>query len=382
MKKVVIIGANEFQNYLILKAKELGYETHVFAWKSGDIGEKTADYFYPISITDKKEILEKCKEIKPDAITSIGSDLAVSTVSYIASELNLTSNKFEDALKCTNKYEMRKAFKKANIDVPEFAKVKSINDLEEIKFPKIVKPTDRSGSRAIALVKNEEELKNAIDNAVENSFEKYAIVEDVIDSSREYSCETISYKGNHHILAVTKKFTTGFPNCIETGHIQPSDLSKTEMEKLEKIVPAALDALDIKYGPSHTEFKIDDSGNIRIIEIGARMGGDCIGSCLVQLSTGYDFLKMTLDVALGEEPDFNKTKKYNYSMIKFILNQDDLYKVNKIIEKYPKVLKEKSEIKPFDHKVIDSSTRFGYYIFAFDNKEVLDYIFKEVKLYE
>lgn len=25
----------------------MGYETHVFAWQNGDIGEKTADYFYP-----------------------------------------------------------------------------------------------------------------------------------------------------------------------------------------------------------------------------------------------------------------------------------------------------------------------------------------------
>ena len=31
-EKLVIIGANDFQNQLILKAKELGYETHVFAW--------------------------------------------------------------------------------------------------------------------------------------------------------------------------------------------------------------------------------------------------------------------------------------------------------------------------------------------------------------
>ena len=33
MKKIAIIGANDFQNQLILKAKSLGYETHVFAWK-------------------------------------------------------------------------------------------------------------------------------------------------------------------------------------------------------------------------------------------------------------------------------------------------------------------------------------------------------------
>ena len=49
-KNIVIIGANEFQNPLILRAKELGYVTHVFAWQCGAVGESTADYFYPISI--------------------------------------------------------------------------------------------------------------------------------------------------------------------------------------------------------------------------------------------------------------------------------------------------------------------------------------------
>lgn len=37
------------------------------------------------------------------------------------------------------------------------------------------------------------------------------------------------------------------------------------------------------------EFKITPNGDVKIIEIGARMGGDCIGSDLVQISTGYDF---------------------------------------------------------------------------------------------
>jgi hypothetical protein len=39
MKKLVIIGANDFQNQLILKAKSLGYETHVFAWEEGAVGK-------------------------------------------------------------------------------------------------------------------------------------------------------------------------------------------------------------------------------------------------------------------------------------------------------------------------------------------------------
>ena len=68
MRKIAIIGANSFQNPLILKAKEMGFETHVFAWQDGSIGEKTADYFYPISIVEKEEILEKCREIQPEAL--------------------------------------------------------------------------------------------------------------------------------------------------------------------------------------------------------------------------------------------------------------------------------------------------------------------------
>ena len=57
-KKIAIIGASSLQNPLIEKANSMGLETHVFAWECGDIGEKTADYFYPVSITEKEEILK------------------------------------------------------------------------------------------------------------------------------------------------------------------------------------------------------------------------------------------------------------------------------------------------------------------------------------
>ena len=59
MKKIVIIGANNFQMPIIIKAKELGYQTHVFAWTEGAVGADFADYFYPISIVEKDKILDK-----------------------------------------------------------------------------------------------------------------------------------------------------------------------------------------------------------------------------------------------------------------------------------------------------------------------------------
>ena len=132
MKKIAIIGANDFQNPLILKAKSLGYETHVFAWQDGSIGEKTADYFYPISIVEKDEILEKCKEIGIDAIATIASDLATLTVNYVAEKLGLPGNSLKCTKKSTNKYEMRKAFKEAGVATPGFEIVSSPKDIEKL----------------------------------------------------------------------------------------------------------------------------------------------------------------------------------------------------------------------------------------------------------
>ena len=217
MKKIVIIGANEFQNPLILKAKEMGYETHVFAWKEGAIGEKTSDYFYPISIIEKEKILKKCREIKPDAITTIASDLAGITVNFVAKELGLPCNSERNILISTNKYEMRKALKAAGVSTPQFYMINKHSNtafMKDMKLPVIVKPTDRSGSRGITKLDDWDSFEQAVKIAIDNSFEGCALIEEYLDGD-EYSCECISQNGKHHLLAVTKKFTTGSPHFIE-----------------------------------------------------------------------------------------------------------------------------------------------------------------------
>jgi len=375
MEKVVIIGANDFQNPLILKAKECGYETHVFAWKDCSIGEKTADYFYPISIIEKEKILEECKKIKPVAVASIGSDLAMVTVNYLAQELGLTGNSLSCTEKSTNKYNMRKAFKEAGISVPKFEEIsinESIDKLKDFNFPVIVKPTDRSGSRAITKVLKHEDLQQAINRAIDNSFEKKAIIEEYIEG-QEYSAECISYKGTHHFLAITKKYTTGAPNFIETAHIEPSGLDENMQQKVKQEIFKALDALEVKNGASHSEFKIDNKGNVKIIEIGARMGGDCIGSDLVQISTGMDFVKMVLDVACGKEPSFEKVSTPKLAFIKFIFGENEIKQLEKIKKDNPEIIKYVSKIDEIGSRdVVDSSSRYGFFIISANNVEEIE----------
>ena len=363
MKKLVIIGANEFQNRLIIKAKALGYETHVFAWKCGDVGEETADFFYPVSIVEKQSILEECRRIQPSGICSIASDLASITVNYVADKLGLTCNPSEITGRCTNKYEMRKCLKKAGLPTPGFCRTDSVNEqVKALNFPLIVKPTDRSGSRSITKVYNEKELENAILRAVSDSFEKQAIVEEYIPGD-EYSFECISYGGTHHYLSVTKKYTTGEPNFIETGHAEPAGLSEEMVAAVTDVVFRALDALGVKNGASHSEFRIDENGVIRIIEIGARMGGDCIGSDLVPLSTGYDYVKMVIDVACGKAPELIRISTPKKARIYFIFNEQDLVQFETVKAKHPEKIY-RSEIAKKRSDFYDSSSRWGYYILA------------------
>jgi biotin carboxylase len=302
MKKLAILGASYLQVPLIKKANEMGLETHVFAWENGAIGKEFASYFYPISILDKDSILGKCEEIGISGITTIGTDIAMPTVNYVANKLGLICNSLKATLISTDKYEMRKALFSNNIPCPKFSFYNSANfvNAENLQFPLIVKPTDRSGSRGVTKVNNVAEANVAISKALDNSINQRVIVEEFINSDREFSVEFISYNGVHFPLAITDKVTTREPYFVEVAHHQPANLNQFTIDKIFDVTIRVLNALQIENGASHTEVYLLENGDIRVVECAGRMGGELIGSHLVQLSTGFDFMMATIDVSLRQ----------------------------------------------------------------------------------
>ena len=302
MNKLAILGASYLQVPLIKKANEMGLETHVFAWEDGAVGKDLADCFYPISILDTEAILEKCEKIGIHGITTIATDIAMPTVNYVANELNLVGNSLESTLLSTDKYEMRKALSNKNIPCPKFSfyKANNFQNSENFSFPLIVKPTDRSGSRGVTKVNSVAETNSAILKALENSIKGRVIVEEFIQGEREFSVECISYEGKTYPLVVTDKVTTGAPYFCELEHHQPAQISDELKSRIFDLTLKSLKSLGLKYGASHTEIILDKNDKLFIVEIAGRMGGDCIGSHLVELSSGFDFLMATVDVALNQ----------------------------------------------------------------------------------
>ena len=365
MPKLAIVGASDFQNPLILKAKDMGCETYAFAWECGDIGERTANHFFPISTAEKDKILEVCRSEKIDGIVTIGSDFNNITASYVANKMGLVANSDECVARSTNKHLMRETFLEHGDPSPLSVLVREgeplPEDLERVTFPAIVKPTDRSGSRGITKVERREDLQPALQASFDVSWEKCALVEEFLEGE-EFSVEFCSWKGEHHFLQMTRKFTTGAPHFIETGHIEPPLVPAEVLERTQEVVRHALDSLGVKYGASHSEVKVDARGNVRIVEIGSRMGGDCIGSDLVELSSGIDFVGAVVDAALGREPDLRPRHEPRAAGIRFAFGQEDADVFERLQAEHPEYLVRATEIGPFDSEITDSSNRDGYFI--------------------
>lgn len=361
-KKIAIIGGSYLQLPAVLKAHKLGLEVHCFSWEEGAVCAEYTDYFYPISILEKERILSVCREIGVDGVMTIASDVAVIAVNYVAKRLGLVSNPEEYSLITTDKYFMRQCFSKNQLPSPRFclATIQEY-DIAHFSYPLIVKPTDRSGSRGVEKVYSSESVAMAVERACSESFTHTAIIEEYI-GGREVSVESISFDGCHYVLAVTDKITTGAPFFVELEHHQPSLLSESLQNEIRKIVLESLTALHIQYGASHSELKITDDGQIFIIEIGARMGGDFIGSDLVQLSTGYDFLAATIKVSLGifDKPIMNESHCSGV----YFLSKETEYLRNVIMNasKYSEIVR--ADITDENLKNIEcSSDRSGYLIY-------------------
>ena len=99
------------------------------------------------------------------------------------------------------------------------------------------------------------------------------------------------------------------------------------------------------------------------------MGGDFIGSHLVKLSTGVDFVEAVIKSALGEKPDVKPADTEKVAAVRFILNHSDKEDINKYIDEHrDRVIS--YEMEDADGKTVtDSASRWGYCLTYFDDYE-------------
>lgn len=310
-KKIMILGASILQLPAILEAKDMGLKVIVADMNPEAIGFKIPGVIKEvISTIDAPAIVEVAKKYRIDGIMTLATDMPMRSVAAVAKELGIIGIDADTALKATNKAKMRAALKASGVPIPKFFKI--TNEEEYMKatkhfsVPFIVKPAESSGSRGVFKVfdiTNQRLIKEAYNYCRPFSKNGDMVVEEYM-YGEEVSVETLSVDGVCHVIQITDKLTTGAPHYVEIGHSQPTKHSSEKAERIAEVAKAANKAIGIKNGPSHTEIIVTNEGP-KIVEIGARLGGDNINTHLVPLSTGINIVECCIKIALGEKPNIN-----------------------------------------------------------------------------
>ena len=370
MKKVLILGAPVFQIPVIQKAKEMGLYVGVV-----DIDREApalcyADEQFICSIRDKDAVLRIAKAFAPDGIVIGACDTAVVTGAYICNQLNLPGNTLDTAIKATDKVKMLEAFHEHGVAHPYFQVVKKM-DIEKIStdfpYPVISKPIDSAGGRGISIIHHETELRQAALFSSKAGISGDILIEEYMKGP-EVSVEVIVVEGTPYILQITDKITSGEPNFYEIGHSQPSALEQEIKEQIRILAAKAVLAVGLFNSPAHVEIKVTEEG-VKLVELGARLGGDCITTHLLETSvTGINMAQIAIELALGVKPEISHYTDSGVSVgIRFIPSHKGILKSISGIEdaRNSEGVIELVIIGKVDSlysEATDDSARFGYVI--------------------
>lgn len=342
-KKLMILGASILQLPAIIEAKKIGLDVIVCDMDPNAIGFKESGIVKEyVSTIDTEKILEIAKKNEINGIMTLATDLPMRSVAAVCKNMSLAGIDEDTAFKATNKYAMRMALKEHAVPIPAFYKASNYKEFIESvnKFNSffIVKPADNSGSKGVCLVEagaSKEKLLEIYEYSHGFSRNGDIIIEEYMKGP-EVSVETISYNGKCKIIQITDKLTTGSPYFVEMGHSQPSCLDDNTLKEIEKITVEANEAVGIEVGPSHTEIIVTKDGP-KIVELGARLGGDNITTHLVPLSTGVNMVNACIKIALNEEPDIVSKYKMG-SAIRYFKQRPGLIKSIEGLEEANKIV--------------------------------------------
>ena len=318
--KLAVIGASIGQLPICLKAKEMGLETHCFAWPEGAICKNVVNHFYPISIFERDTIVNICRELGVNGIVSNASEVTAEVVSYLSENLGLNGTPYNVLEKLHDKLLVRQLSESVQgLSKPMYYQYEGH---DRGIYPCVVKPCEGSSKAGVSFVKNKDEFQDALKYA-QNSTNGGIIVEEYI-KGKELSVESISYKGHHQVIQITDKDSSDAPHFVELGHHQPASISPEVEGKIKTIVPKILTAIEYTNGASHIEVKYNGQ-DIYLIEVNLRGGGDDISNKLVQLSSGIDYLRCMIEVSLDTFKEPIKISEPSFAGIYYLCKQTEAY---------------------------------------------------------
>ena len=309
-KRIMFIGAGTLQSFAIKRAKEMGCFVIGLDRDRDAPGFHYCDISYPIDIVNVRECLACARKHDIDGVLSIAAEVGSVTAAMIAADMGLVGTHPEVYSRTRNKFVLVDTLRSMGVEACKtLIEIDQRTDLCSLSLecPVMVKPVDGSGSKGVSIASDRDELQTACTLAFENSAVGRALLQTFFEG-HEYGAECFCCQGNVNVLCVIDKLMTTPPLFSELGHMCPVLPDEAPLSRIEDTVKQAIRGLGIEGGSVNLDLIVDRHGQIHIIDLSARMGGNLIGSHIVPLSTGVDLNRAAIQWALGEEPCLRRSR--------------------------------------------------------------------------
>ncbi len=344
MKKIILLGGSSQQVIAIETAKQFGLYTILCDYLSDNPGQYHSDKFYQTSTTDKEAILRIAIEENIDYIIAYASDPAAPTAAYVAERLNLPTNPYSSVEILCNKDMFRDFLDKHSFNTPKArgyeTKEDAIIDINSFSLPIIIKPVDSSGSKGATVLRETENVEEAIDFAFSFSRSHRIIIEEFIEKKHPYLI------GGDIFISDGKVIQWGLMNChrdsqvnplVPVGKSYPPLLETADLQAVKDTLQRLVTELGIKFGPMNVELVVDGAGRVFPIDIGPRSGGNMIPD-LLGMIFNCDVVEMSVKAAMGETIEVKEmVGTPYYATLNLHANRDGIFdhiEFSSEIEKY------------------------------------------------
>lgn len=398
MHRLVILGSlGEFVQ-LIKMAKSRNIYTIVCDGYKGSIGKFCADKAYDINVEDTDAIAEMCIKEKADGIITSFSDYLFECMVKIAEKANLKCY-FDTAHLplYRDKTQMKDMLCRLGINTPGhrcLEKNFSDEELAGIRFPVVVKPIDKYGSRGVEVLNSIEEIRQRFDHTCATSDKKRILVEEYHDGF-EFNMMTWVLHGKVQVISIADREKTDIGDHqipISSRNVYPSKRIDSVVKEATAILQKVADYTSQKEGPLSMQFFWKPGSAVSVCEVAGRFFGYehelvdyCGGLCMEKLLLDYVYDEEAVEKTFQNySPYFSKISAVLYFHGRpgmTVVNQQMAQKLSKL----PGVAETWLFYSPHEKIVLHGSNPYvaRYYIIGNSRREIdelTEYFFQHMSI--
>ena len=219
MKKLLMLGTSKASCEMIEYAKSQGIYTIVTDYLAPEKSKAKliADEYWMISTGDFDTLEKKCREEHIDGVCSGISTFCIPATMELCKRLGLQAYCTPESWHYTmNKYDFKALCRSCNVPVATdyfVSNPPTEEELNNIKFPVVVKAVDQSANRGMSYCHNKEEILPAIEYAHSFSKDRKVVIERMLKGV-EYTAYYALVKGEASLVSLFSDLAQPGTCCV------------------------------------------------------------------------------------------------------------------------------------------------------------------------